>query len=154
MTSPSEEEEALTASLFGGASAPGRFSEGVDEGGKKGKGRGSKASKGKKGGGRYGSKESPIETDSEDDLYEHDEASVGISIDRSGSSSSSSLQVSKGGGASRDAVWSDKDDETLQVNLNATDRLKKLKPVVDAKKGDKSDAKVSGLELSNLLHER
>jgi len=107
------------------------------------------------GGGRYGSNSRHVETDSEDDVYEHDETSVGISIDRSGSSSSSSLQLSKARGASRDAVWSDKDDETLQLNLNATDRLKKLKPVVvDAKKGDKSDAKVSGQELSNLLHER
>jgi len=44
LPSPSEEEEALTASLFGGASTSRRFPEGVDEGGKKGKGGGSNAS--------------------------------------------------------------------------------------------------------------
>ena len=47
------------------------------------------------------------------------------------------------------AVWEDEDDELLEVNLDDTDRLKKLKT-----KTKKGKSIVSGTEFSSLLKER
>ena len=47
------------------------------------------------------------------------------------------------------AVWEDEDDDLLEVNLNDTDRLKKLKT-----KTKSGQDVVSGSEFSSLLKER
>lgn len=45
--------------------------------------------------------------------------------------------------------WVDEDDDKIDVDLNKTDRLKKLKKDINSK-----HATITGTELSNLLNER
>lgn len=48
------------------------------------------------------------------------------------------------------AVWKDEDDERVAIDLNKTNRLKKLKN----KFGSSGKSTVSAVELTNLLQER
>lgn len=49
--------------------------------------------------------------------------------------------------ANRAVAWNDEDDEAISVNVSTTKRLKKLDP-------DRSNPNVSGLEISEMLHDR
>lgn len=137
---------------------------------KKGKGAADTKSNGKKDG-KKGRRSQDVEDESDSD-DDSEDMNIDFSIDRTGttastlpteSSSSSSSTTKKKATAGANAaatttataaVWSDKDDETLQVELSATDRLKKFIPAPDATGGGKPKSKVSGKELSNLLQER
>jgi hypothetical protein len=49
------------------------------------------------------------------------------------------------------AVWRDEDDEELIIDLNQTDRLKKLIPISDK---NRKKSTVTAEELSKLLQDR
>lgn len=62
--------------------------------------------------------------------------------------SSAALTTSQTAASASGAVWFDEDDEQLRVDLEATNRLKKLKT------GDMTSAVVSGAEYTELLQSR
>ena len=66
---------------------------------------------------------------------------------RIGSSTDDNKAAYAGKVAAIGSVWRDEDDDEFEVNLNATDRTKKLKK-------DPSKSKVSATEYAQLLNER
>ena len=85
------------------------------------------------------------DSDNEDDI------ALSLTMDRTGSESIS-LRGKKGRIST--AAWDDDDDETLEVDLRKTDRLRKLQKADFDGKLNLNDSKVSGTELSSLLKER
>ncbi len=99
---------------------------------------------------KVASAQEPTHRSTSDDDDDDDEVHVSMQLDLVGNKGDSKLSKTSNQGA----VWSDDDDDNLVVDLKHSDRLRKLqKPNSEGKLLEK-DSKVSGSELSSLLHDR
>jgi U3 small nucleolar RNA-associated protein 18 len=78
-----------------------------------------------------------------------EEVEVSLSLDRSSSASASGKKA-----RSSAAAWDDDDDDDLEVDLRATDRLRKLQKADGDGRVRAKDSKVTGKQLSGLLQDR